>query len=239
VDGSNQGVDTLNRLAQNDRIRRGEIKDSGFAVEDTRSGRRWTLYEGDQVTFRRTLQTRQATARNGDSGTILSLDDRGKAQVILEGTTEVVTIKLRREELEQPAEPNYGLNVSKFQGGQVKYALTKPAGQNITSNNSLLTQVTRGVAESHVFLDQEHYPAGIKDLAKSCAETEVKETAHSRLRDMAEPAVEFEEDLDQDLNLQRETLDREDDLEREPLEREGLERVYLGRDGLEVDGLGL
>jgi AAA domain/TrwC relaxase len=51
LDGSNRDVDTVNRLVQDERVKRGEIEEEGFEVRSIETGRRWTLHREDIVIF--------------------------------------------------------------------------------------------------------------------------------------------------------------------------------------------
>jgi hypothetical protein len=231
----------LNRLAQNDRKRRGEIAEHGFDVEDKKSGRRWTIHEGDQVIFQRTYRRPLPLKpiRNGVSGTVLSLNGT-KAQILLEGNgkrwskadPKVVTINLRREELEQPIAPNYAMHATRFQGSEVDVALCIASGASISNNNSGYSMLTRAREQAHVFINRDTYQRGIKDLAKAWADPVRKYTAHHKFREADTRVMDYETEWERDDPFEREDLEREELTRDELLFREG-----LTREGLESDGL--
>jgi AAA domain/TrwC relaxase len=198
LDGNNQTVDLLNRLVQNHRQSLGEIKTEGFHVQDKFSGRRWTIHEGDEITFQRSYKKLgQKAIKNGVSGTVLSVDNRSGKVQLATSDDQIVSLTLKAVEDTQVIAPNYACHVTRYQGSEVPIALCIPAGPTVTTNNSGYTMLTRGQKESHLFLDRQSMPRGTKDLAVAWAEPEVRKTATFILGQVEHRDVEAEEVFEQ------------------------------------------
>jgi ATP-dependent exoDNAse (exonuclease V) alpha subunit len=255
VDGANTFVDTANRFAQADRLARGEIRDGGIEVRKDDEDRRWKLHEGDQVLMLQSVVVRgEDPIRNGSKGTVMKVDhERERVRVRFDDGREA----------NLPATPaiglNYAVHVAKFQGDQCAVVLATPSpGQG--SRNAGYTQVTRGVDETHIYVDHERFGDEPKErLAEVWSEVDEKQTASmtiAQLRAAEEmeplPPVHTDELMLEDIELdplpELEDLPelppalrpRSMSLERPDLpDRRGLEPPDLTRDldrGLERDG---
>jgi hypothetical protein len=214
----NVDVDTVNRFVQKYRLANGEIRPGGFDVEDGETDRRWTLHENDQVVFRRSYVIRgEEPARNGSTGTILSIDERsGRTRIRLDDSHRIVTVRLQDHELTQPVAPAYCQVIDRYQGHEAEI-IQNVAG--LSSQNHGYTEASRAIYESHTYLSEDVFgPEPLEKLSDVWSQEKVKETALSRLREIQQSEAEVGvASLDPLPDLEREPeLEPAPDLEPEP-----------------------
>lgn len=181
LDGSNQEVDTVNRLVQRERRQSEEIQGAGFEVRATETNRRWTLHANDAVIFLEQYDhDRQRRIDNGETGTIVEI---AKAHAVVEmARGDVITVKLEEEARRQPLGLAYGLHVAKYQGGEAMVVIVLPSTSPIATQNSGYSQLTRASIEAHVIVDKEtHGELPVERLAQAWSQTTAKRTAISQL----------------------------------------------------------
>jgi hypothetical protein len=191
LEGSNQEVDTLNRMVQRDRRTRGEIEGTGIELHATAEQRRWTLHERDQVMFLETYdrddpripwQRRQRKVRNGEVGTVIAIDAERSIVEVEIGPGERVKVNIDQHAATQPIGLRYAVHINRFQGGEAEIALVLPSRSPIASLNTGYTQLTRGKMQADIFLDSEtHGEDPVGTLAKAWAQPVGKRSALSQL----------------------------------------------------------
>lgn len=155
---TNDDVDKIGQAIQNYRKVLGEVSGNGFHIRESGSAnpRSWRLYEGDQVIFLRTYSSGATVARNGSKGTLVSLDEKsGVAKVNL--GSEEIEVRLLHDELVPFLGQGYAVTAMRYQGDQVKIAQVVSGPDQMTSSNTIYSQVTRAEHEAHVYLSSEDF----------------------------------------------------------------------------------
>ncbi len=158
--GTNHGLDVLNRFVQRDRLDKGEIgcNEEGkfdprhvLKIWDEETNRRWSVFTNDRIIFRKGLFIKgNDPIPNGSTGLVLKID-RDYVRIRLDGKeNRTITVPITNE-----IYPAYAQNTAKFQGGAIKVNLTNPGNPGIASRNSGYSQVTRTVEHVEVFADIE------------------------------------------------------------------------------------
>lgn len=216
--GANIELDALNRFVQRDRIARKEIgcDDDGnldparrFKVQEQATGRRWMLFEGDQVIFNEGVYAGlDHPIRNGTTGRILQLSSEGRCRVRLDGKERrTVTVYLDESALVQPVAPAYAVSTPKMQGDQVAVDIVVPGSPNTASLNSGYSQSSRAVDHVDIVMDRETWGQDpCRTLGVAWSRTSEKHSASSYLRSLGDEDEISQDPLEWDLYEEDGTL---------------------------------
>jgi hypothetical protein len=185
IDGANRDIDTVNRLIQRERRRRGELGGDALEVTATEEGRSWRLHAGDRIIFLTPYREGETSVRNGTSGEVVGLDlERRRVRIRLAGEDAEVDISLAEEDHLQPVGLSYAVHAAKFQGGEVPTVLALPGSARITNANAGYSAVTRAQESAYVYLDRHTHGADpLAGLARAWSRPDAKLSALQRLAD--------------------------------------------------------
>lgn len=159
--GSNQELDQYNLAIQVWRELHGEVdRTQSYVVDETTTGRRWTLCVGDRIIFNKSVfDGLSEPVKNGLMGYVVQVrhDHRGGAVQVRLDDRRKVWVKLQPEMDVVPVALAYGLSTSKGQGAQFACVIASPGTPNITSQNSIYSQASRMVENLDVLVDKQRW----------------------------------------------------------------------------------
>ncbi|MCM3484190.1 AAA family ATPase [Kocuria rosea] len=155
IETTNKEVDTGNSFVQADRKARGELEGEGFKVSSDATGRSWRLYKDDSVIFLQghARSGRQKPVKNGTTGEIIGISERRRIAKVRLEDDRVVKVPIPENAYRQTIAPAYCQHANKIQGAEARIVDIMPGTDKTANANSAYSQLTRGIDESHVWLD--------------------------------------------------------------------------------------
>jgi len=200
--GSNVGLDTVNRFLQRERLKMGELDvRQRFKMIETSTGRRFTLFSGDLIIVNQTIFEGVAQPiRNGTRGEILRIDETGRCRLRLEGKERrEVTVQLQAQKDMQDMTAAYATNTIKTQGAEVVVDLVVPGNPGVSSLNVGYSAWSRVVDHVEVFLDRGNWTDNpVRMLGKVWSAEHEKHSA-SEVMSWETEEIEIDDPIEEDL----------------------------------------
>lgn len=155
-------VQALNQMAQKERFHRGP------PGSDKISTGRDTIYEGDRVLF--TKNSRTFDVRNGDLGTVLGLDTKGKRLSVELDSGKRVIVSLRHY---HDVQLGYAVTTHKAQGITVKNSFVLSGG-SMQDKELTYVQLSRASETTKIYIDELSAGAGLTQLGKDVTRSHQK-----------------------------------------------------------------
>jgi Ti-type conjugative transfer relaxase TraA len=162
--GSNSEVRGLNQGAQNKRLLAGVLGERAVRRGEDR------FYEGDRIVFGR--NSRLYDVRNGELGTIKTVDESGKLTVEVESGRKV---KFALDEYEH-VRLGYAVTTHKAQGITVENAYVL-AGGSMQDRELSYVQISRARDNTHLYIDKLEAGENLKEMVLTMEHSRAKELA--------------------------------------------------------------
>ncbi len=182
LDGKNIEIDKINKIIQQDRLRRGELTGDPLTMASESSERTWDIYVGDEVSFIQGhyIKATKTNITNGTKARVVDIDHetRHVKLFLIEDQIEV-SIPVPELKKLQDFSPCYAMHAQRLQGGEapITYVLlgSRPSRQGGYST------FTRCIEELHVYIDrQTHGKEPYRCLTEQLKKSRAKISARRR-----------------------------------------------------------
>lgn len=182
--GTRREASILNRMAQEERRKAGQIHGEGVAIPESND----QLYEGDRVVF--LAKSRVYGVENSSQGSVVAADALRRALTVRLDKGELVHFSLDHY---ADVRPGYALTTHKGQGATTEWGFIL-AGGALQDRELSYVQVSRSRAETKIFTDAQEAGPDLTRLVRQMSQSRRKELAHEvqeRPRPRPSPDIGF------------------------------------------------